>query len=198
MSDFISMASGFATAYVSVNPTSAEDALKFLEQSGDAHVKLATKFGILAGEHAALGGVPAGQQHQIAAPINNLAAQLRQIGLNDISDTIQPEFLICIEDGKKLKMMKRHLMSSYGMTPDQYRNKWSLQSDYPMVAAGYAAKRSNLAKELGLGKKDEATLEARKARKTAIEAAKASSVKVVAEHDDDPIPTGDELIAAVG
>ena len=191
MSDFFSMASGFATAYVSVNPTSAEDALKFLEQSGDAHVKLATKFGILAGEHAAL---PApSQQHQIAAPTNDLASQLQKIGLKDINDTITPEYLICIEDGKTLKMMKRHLMSSYGLTPNQYRNKWQLPSDYPMVAAGYAAKRSTLAKELGLGKKDPATLEAREARKTAIAAAKAAKVD-----DDDPIPTGDELIAAVG
>ena len=64
-----------------------------------------------------------------------------------------PEFLVCLEDGKKLKMLKRHLKTSYNMTPEEYRQKWNLPRDYPMVAPNYAKQRSDLAKEIGLGKK---------------------------------------------
>ena len=64
-----------------------------------------------------------------------------------------PEFIICLEDGKKLKMLKRHLSTSYNMTPEQYREKWNLPSDYPMVAPAYAKQRSSLAKKIGLGTK---------------------------------------------
>ena len=68
-----------------------------------------------------------------------------------IQDTVMPDYIICLEDGKKLKMLKRHLKSSYGMTPEDYREKWGLPLDYPMVAPNYAKKRSELAKEIGLG-----------------------------------------------
>ncbi len=68
-----------------------------------------------------------------------------------IKKSIMPDFLICLEDGKKLKMMKRHLMSAYNLTPEAYRAKWGLPPDYPMVAPNYARRRSALAKELGLG-----------------------------------------------
>ena len=64
-----------------------------------------------------------------------------------------PDFIICLEDGKKLKMLKRHLMTSYGMTPDAYRTKWGLTADYPMVAPNYAERRRNLAIRIGLGNK---------------------------------------------
>jgi len=70
-----------------------------------------------------------------------------------IKKSVTPEFIICLEDGKKLKMLKRHLASSYGMTPDEYRAKWGLPSDYPMVAPNYAAARSKLALDLGLGRR---------------------------------------------
>ncbi len=70
-----------------------------------------------------------------------------------IRKSITPDFLICLEDGKKLKMLKRHLKTSYNMTPDDYRERWGLASDYPMVAPNYAAQRSQLAKDIGLGKK---------------------------------------------
>ena len=69
-----------------------------------------------------------------------------------IRKSITPEYLICLEDGKKLKMLKRHLRSTYGMTPDEYRAKWSLPADYPMVAPNYAAQRSAFAKKIGLGR----------------------------------------------
>lgn len=68
-------------------------------------------------------------------------------------DSITEDYIICLEDGKKLKMLKRHLRSKFGLTPDQYRAKWNLPPSYPMVAPGYAIRRSQLAKEIGLGRK---------------------------------------------
>ena len=70
-----------------------------------------------------------------------------------IRKSVTPDYLVCLEDGKKLKMLKRHLMTAYGMTPAQYRAKWKLGGDYPMVAANYAAQRSTLAKSIGLGRR---------------------------------------------
>jgi predicted transcriptional regulator len=69
-----------------------------------------------------------------------------------IRRSITPDYLICLEDGKKLKMLKRHLRSTYGMTPDEYRQKWGLPPDYPMVAPNYAEQRSAFAKKIGLGR----------------------------------------------
>jgi predicted transcriptional regulator len=69
-----------------------------------------------------------------------------------IRKSITADYLICLEDGKKLKMLKRHLRSTYNMTPDDYRQKWSLPADYPMVAPTYAAQRSAFAKKIGLGR----------------------------------------------
>ena len=69
-----------------------------------------------------------------------------------IKRSITPEYLICLEDGKKLKMLKRHLRSTYNLTPDAYRLKWGLAPDYPMVAPKYAAQRSEFAKKIGLGR----------------------------------------------
>src|SRR4051794_40280171 len=70
-----------------------------------------------------------------------------------VKQSVKPDFIICLEDGKKLKMLKRHLMTSYKMTPAQYRTRWGLPSDYPMVAPSYAKVRSSLAKKIGLGRK---------------------------------------------
>ena len=70
-----------------------------------------------------------------------------------IKKSVFPDFIVCLEDGKKLKMLKRHLQTSYGLTPDAYRTKWGLPADYPMVAPSYAATRSTLAKKIGLGRK---------------------------------------------
>jgi predicted transcriptional regulator len=70
-----------------------------------------------------------------------------------IRSSVKPDYIVCLEDGKKLKMLKRHLMTHYGMTPDQYRQKWGLNSDYPMVAPNYAEQRRSLAIRIGLGTK---------------------------------------------
>ncbi len=67
--------------------------------------------------------------------------------------SVKPDHIICLEDGKKLKMLRRHLMTAYGMTPDDYRAKWGLPADYPMVAPNYAAQRRELAEQIGLGTK---------------------------------------------
>ncbi|WP_119678593.1 MucR family transcriptional regulator [Indioceanicola profundi] len=69
-----------------------------------------------------------------------------------IKKSVTPEYIVCLEDGKKLKMLKRHLRSTYNMTPDEYRAKWGLPPDYPMVAPNYAAQRSEFAKKIGLGR----------------------------------------------
>jgi predicted transcriptional regulator len=69
-----------------------------------------------------------------------------------IRKSVTPEYLVCLEDGKKLKMLKRHLRSTYSLTPDEYRSKWGLPPDYPMVAPKYAEQRSEFAKKIGLGR----------------------------------------------
>ena len=67
--------------------------------------------------------------------------------------SVTPDYLVCLEDGKKLKMLKRHLRTNYSMTPEEYRAKWQLPADYPMVAPNYAAQRSEFAKKIGLGRR---------------------------------------------
>ena len=69
--------------------------------------------------------------------------------------SVTPDYIVCLEDGRKLKMLKRHLATAYGMTPEDYREKWGLPADYPMVAPNYAKQRSSLAKKIGLGKRRE-------------------------------------------
>ena len=70
-----------------------------------------------------------------------------------IKKSITPDYIVCLEDGKKLKMLKRHIKTRYNLTPDEYRERWGLGADYPMVAPNYAAQRSDLAKKIGLGTK---------------------------------------------
>lgn len=70
-----------------------------------------------------------------------------------IRSSVKKDHIVCLEDGKKMKMLKRHLMTDHGLTPDEYRARWGLASDYPMVAPDYAAKRRDLAKKIGLGRK---------------------------------------------
>ena len=77
--------------------------------------------------------------------------ELRQEPAVSVRSSIKPDFIVCLEDGKKLKMLKRHLMTHYQMTPEQYRAKWNLPADYPMVAPNYAEQRRTLAKKIGLG-----------------------------------------------
>ena len=82
-----------------------------------------------------------------------LGAKPRQKPAVTVKKSITADYLICLEDGKKLKMLKRHLRTSYGLSPEEYRAKWGLGSDYPMVAPNYAKQRSAFAKKIGLGKR---------------------------------------------
>jgi predicted transcriptional regulator len=85
-----------------------------------------------------------------------------------VRNSVKPEYIVCLEDGKKLKMLKRYLRTNYNMSPEEYRARWGLAADYPMVAPNYAEKRRDLAKKIGLGRKPgEAAPKARRARKTA-------------------------------
>jgi predicted transcriptional regulator len=84
---------------------------------------------------------------------NGAAAETKPEPKVSIRASIKPDYIVCLEDGKRLKMLKRHLMTHYGMTPDQYRQKWGLSADYPMVAPNYAEQRRKLAKSIGLGTK---------------------------------------------
>ncbi len=93
--------------------------------------------------HGALAGL--GQPVEEAAPKQEPAVSIRS--------SIKPDYLVCLEDGIKMKMLKRHLMTRYGMTPDEYRQKWGLGPDYPMVSPNYAEQRRVLAKKIGLGTK---------------------------------------------
>ncbi len=79
--------------------------------------------------------------------------EVKQEPAVSIRSSIKPDYVVCLEDGKKLKMLKRHLMTHYQMTPDDYRAKWNLPADYPMVAPNYAEQRRTLAKKIGLGTK---------------------------------------------
>ncbi|MBX9814575.1 MAG: transcriptional regulator [Proteobacteria bacterium SG_bin5] len=79
--------------------------------------------------------------------------EVKQEPAVSVRSSVKPDYIVCLEDGKKLKMLKRHLMTHYQMTPEQYRAKWNLPADYPMVAPNYAEQRRNLAKKIGLGTK---------------------------------------------
>ncbi len=96
--------------------------------------------------------------------IQNVYGALSGLGENEADEappepavsiraSVKPDYIVCLEDGKKMKMLKRHLMTAYGMTPDEYRQRWNLPADYPMVAPNYAKKRAELAKKIGLGRK---------------------------------------------
>jgi predicted transcriptional regulator len=74
-----------------------------------------------------------------------------------VRKSVTPDYIVCLEDGKKLKMLKRHLRTNYSMSPEEYRTKWNLAADYPMVAPNYAKQRSDFAKKIGLGRKRAAT-----------------------------------------
>lgn len=91
------------------------------------------------------------------------AVEVRPEPAVSIRASIKPDYIVCLEDGKKLKMLKRYLRTNYDMTPEEYRQRWNLPSDYPMVAPNYAEKRRDLAKKIGLGRKPGATRGRRKA-----------------------------------
>ncbi len=104
--------------------------------------------------------------HELPTLIHNVQAAFRNLGEDraapvkselvpavSIKKSVTPEYIVCLEDGKKLKMLKRHLKTVYDLSPDEYRAKWSLPPDYPMVAPNYAKARSEMATKLGLGRK---------------------------------------------
>lgn len=99
---------------------------------------------VIASVHAALSGL--GERTEKEAEVKHEPAV-------SIRSSVKPDYIVCLEDGKKLKMLKRHLMTHYQMTPVQYREKWNLKPDYPMVAPNYAATRKALALKSGLGRK---------------------------------------------
>lgn len=96
--------------------------------------------------------------HKTLQGLGTQSAQLdRPKPAVSVKKSITPDYVVCLEDGKQLKMLKRHLKTAYNMTPDEYRERWGLPSDYPMVAPNYAKHRSSLAKKIGLGTKPRAS-----------------------------------------
>jgi predicted transcriptional regulator len=125
-SDYIELAADIVSAYVSNNSVATAD------------------LPVLIGNvHSALLGVAGGSAGAATAEAPKPAISVKK--------SVTPDYIVCLEDGKRFKSLKRHLQTKYNMTPAQYREKWNLPPDYPMVAPSYAAARSNLAKEMGLG-----------------------------------------------
>ncbi|KAA3441919.1 MucR family transcriptional regulator [Mesorhizobium sp. SARCC-RB16n] len=123
-----------------------------------------------------VGELPAliGQVHAALKGTAGGVASAKPEALNPavpIKKSVTPDFIICLEDGKKFKSLKRHLSTDYGLSPNDYRAKWGLPADYPMVAPNYAAARSALAKTMGLGRKPKELEKAAPAKRTRKEAA---------------------------
>jgi predicted transcriptional regulator len=129
--DLIKFASEIVAAYVSNNPTPISELP-----------------GMIRSIHATLGALSGGTSTEIATTQKPAIA---------VKKSVTPEHIVCLEDGKKLKMLKRYLRSRYGLSPEEYRSKWGLAADYPMVAPNYAAQRSEFAKKIGLGRGAPAT-----------------------------------------
>jgi MucR family transcriptional regulator, transcriptional regulator of exopolysaccharide biosynthesis len=124
--NFIELTADIVSAYVSNNPVPAHDISNLINQV-----------------HLALVRVSSGQGDIQPDPLKPAISVKR---------SITPDYIVCLEDGKKFKSLKRHIRTQYNMTPEQYREKWGLPADYPMVAPNYAAARSQLAKQMGLGR----------------------------------------------
>jgi len=122
---FIDLTASIVSAYVSNNPMPASDVP-----------------GLIGQIHAALLRVSSGRVEVPLEPAKPAVS---------IKRSMTPDYLVCLEDGKRFKSLKRHLQSQYNLTPEQYRDKWGLPPDYPMVAPNYAVARSQLAKKMGLG-----------------------------------------------
>jgi MucR family transcriptional regulator, transcriptional regulator of exopolysaccharide biosynthesis len=122
---FIELTASIVSAYVSNNSVPTQDLSALIDQV-----------------HSALTRVSSGQGESTSEPLKPAVS---------LKKSITPEYIVCLEDGKKFKSLKRHLRTQYNMTPEQYREKWNLAPDYPMVAPNYAAARSQLAKQMGLG-----------------------------------------------
>lgn len=137
----IELAAGIVSAYAANNSVSSSELTKLI---ADVHGALAR----------AANGAPEVREEPLKPAV-------------PVKKSIHPDYLICLEDGKQFKSLKRHLRTRYNLTPDEYRAKWGLPSDYPMVAPNYAASRSELAKSMGLGQQ----------RRKAAEQAKAEQAK---------------------
>ena len=124
--EIMSLATDITAAYFANNTVAVEDIPAVIDQVYQSLMRISTH------------GVANTNRPDPAVPVNQ---------------SVTEDFIVCLEDGKKLKMLKRHLKSSYNMTPDQYRERWNLPADYPMVAPNYAKKRSSLAMQIGLGRK---------------------------------------------
>ena len=111
---------------------------------GNNPLQMAELPGLISQVHSALSGITTGAAEEPAEPLKPAVS---------VRKSVTPEYIICLEDGKKFKSLKRHLRTHYDLTPEQYREKWGLPADYPMVAPSYAEARSKLAKEMGLGQK---------------------------------------------
>src|ERR1700752_2891104 len=122
---FIHLTANIVSAYLSNNPTPASEIPNLISQV-----------------HSALLRVSSGRSEVPLEPAKPAVA---------VKKWIAPDYLVCLEDGKRFKSLKRHLRTQYNMTPEQYREKWGLPADYPMVAPNYAVARSQLAKKMGLG-----------------------------------------------
>ena len=125
--NFIDLTASIVSAYVGNNPTPAAEIPGLISQI-----------------HAALVRVSSGRTEAPLEPAKPAVS---------IKKSISPDYIVCLEDGKRFKSLKRHLRTQYNLTPEQYRDKWGLPPDYPMVAPNYAARRSEFAKKIGLGRK---------------------------------------------
>ena len=124
-SDLLALTTDIVASHVANNSVAVQDLPQLIQQV-----------------YAALAGVGAAA-----------AAKEKPTPAVPVRRSVTPDYIVCLEDGKKLKMLKRHLMTHYQMTPEQYRAKWNLPADYPMVAPNYAEQRRTLAKKIGLGTK---------------------------------------------
>jgi len=124
--NFIDLTANIVSAYLSNNPTPAAEIPGLISQI-----------------HAALVRVSSGRTEAPLEPAKPAVS---------IKKSISPDYIVCLEDGKRFKSLKRHLRTQYNLTPEQYRDKWGLPPDYPMVAPAYAARRSDFAKQIGLGR----------------------------------------------
>lgn len=140
--DIVGIAADIVSAYVSNNPIPASELPALLNSV-----------------HASLTKIAGGQSVEQARAPQEPAVPVRK--------SVTPDYLICLEDGRKFKSLKRHLRTAYDLTPEQYRAKWGLPHDYPMVAPNYAKARSELAKTMGLGQQREKARKAPVSRKAA-------------------------------
>ena len=126
--DLIELSSGIVSAYVSHNAVSPTDLTRLISEVHGALRSLQSN------------EVPAPPPEELKPAVS-------------VRKSVAPDYIICLEDGKKFKSLKRHLRTHYNMSPEEYREKWGLPADYPMVAPNYSATRSKLAKDNGLGRK---------------------------------------------